>query len=162
MTERLWRPWRMAYIKGGERQSACFLCDAASADADSDADLLVLARGEKAFVIMNLYPYNTGHLMIAPYRHIGELDDLEHPEYDEIWQWTRRSVQALRQASEPHGFNIGINLGEAAGAGVPGHLHLHVVPRWGGDTNFMPVVGDTKVLPEMLEETYDRLRPLLS
>ena len=160
--ERLWRPWRMAYIKGDERQSTCFLCDAASAPPDKDDDLLVLARGDHAFVIMNIYPYNTGHLMIAPYRHIGELDDLEHPEFDEIWQWTRRSVKALRDAFEPHGFNIGINLGEAAGAGVPGHFHLHIVPRWGGDTNFMPVVGDTKVLPEMLQETYGRLRPLLA
>lgn len=160
MVERLWRPWRMAYIKGEERTTTCFLCDAASAGAERDEELLVLARGPEAFVIMNLYPYNTGHVMIAPDRHVGELDDLEHPEYDEIWRWTRRSVSALRQAFQPQGFNIGINLGEAAGAGVPGHFHLHVVPRWGGDTNFMPVIGDAKVLPEMLEETYARLRPL--
>lgn len=152
----------MAYIKGAERHDTCFLCDAANASPDRDDDLFVVARGERAFVILNLYPYNTGHLMVAPTRHVGELEDLEHEEFDEIWSWTRRSVSALREASQPQGFNIGINLGEAAGAGVPGHFHLHVVPRWGGDTNFMPVVGDAKVLPEMLAETYARLRPLLN
>lgn len=152
----------MAYIKGAERHETCFLCDAASASADRDEELLVLSRGEHAFVILNLFPYNTGHLMIAPNRHAGELDELTHEEVDEIWAWTRRSVAAHREASDPDGFNIGINLGTAAGAGVPGHFHLHVVPRWGGDTNFMPVVGDAKVLPEMLAETYARLKPLLS
>jgi ATP adenylyltransferase len=152
----------MAYIKGEERQNTCFLCEAAAAPPDKDDNLLVVARGERCFVILNAYPYNTGHLMVAPNRHIAELDELEHAESDEIWQWTRRTVAALRQASQPQGFNIGINLGEAAGAGVPGHFHLHVVPRWGGDTNFMPVVGDSKVLPEMLAETYDRLKPLLN
>ncbi len=160
--ERLWRPWRMAYIKGAERHDTCFLCDAAAASPDEDDDLYVVARGTRAFVILNLYPYNTGHLMVAPTRHVGELDDLSHEEFDEIWSWTRRSVTALRESSQPQGFNIGINLGEAAGAGVPRHFHLHVVPRWGGDTNFMPVVGDAKVLPEMLDETYARLKPLLT
>jgi ATP adenylyltransferase len=159
--ERLWRPWRMAYIKGTDRHDTCFLCDAAAAPADKEDDLYVVATGDLAFVILNLFPYNTGHLMVAPKRHVGELDELEHAEFDEIWSWTRRSVSALREASQPQGFNIGINLGEAAGAGVPGHFHLHVVPRWGGDTNFMPVVGDAKVLPEMLDETYARLKPLL-
>ncbi|MEX2394118.1 MAG: HIT domain-containing protein [Actinomycetota bacterium] len=152
----------MAYIKGAERVDVCFLCDAATSSPDQDESKLVVARGETSFVILNLFPYNTGHLMVAPYRHIAELDDLEHAEYDEIWTWTRKAVAALRQASQPQGFNIGINLGEVAGAGVPGHFHLHVVPRWGGDTNFMPVVGDAKVLPEMLSETYARLRPLLA
>jgi ATP adenylyltransferase len=106
--------------------------------------------------------HNTGHLMVAPKRHVGEIDDLTHDEMHEIWAWMRKTVAAHREASGPDGFNIGINLGEAAGAGVPGHFHLHVVPRWGGDTNFMPVLGDAKVLPEMLEETYSRLRPLLA
>jgi ATP adenylyltransferase len=152
----------MAYIKGAERVETCFLCDAAASSPDTDEAKLVVARGETSFVILNLFPYNTGHLMIAPYRHIAELDELEHAEYDEIWSWTRKAVSALRAASQPQGFNIGINLGEVAGAGVPGHFHLHVVPRWGGDTNFMPVVGDAKVLPEMLAETYARLRPLLA
>ncbi len=159
--QRLWRPWRMAYIKGQERHATCFLCDAAAAPGSKDEENLVVGRGDLAFVILNLYPYNTGHLMVAPYRHVGELDDLTHSELDEVWSWTRRSVSAHREASQPEGFNIGINLGTVAGAGVPGHFHLHVVPRWGGDTNFMPVVGETKVLPELLSETYARLRPLL-
>ena len=159
--QRLWRPWRMAYIKGQERHETCFLCDAAAAPEAKDEENLIVGRGEHAFVILNLYPYNTGHLMVAPYRHVGELDDLTHEEFDEVWSWTRRAVAAHREASQPEGFNIGINLGTVAGAGVPGHFHLHVVPRWGGDTNFMPVVGETKVLPELLSETYSRLRPLL-
>jgi ATP adenylyltransferase len=151
----------MAYIKGSERHDTCFLCDAANAPPEQDDDLYVIARGPLAFVILNAFPYNTGHLMVAPNRHAGELDELTHEEVDEIWSWTRRSVAAHRKASGPDGFNIGINLGEAAGAGVPGHFHLHVVPRWSGDTNFMPVVGDAKVLPEMLADTYERLKPLL-
>jgi ATP adenylyltransferase len=152
----------MAYIKGSERHDTCFLCDAAAAGPEQDESLYVVARGEHAFVILNAFPYNTGHLMVAPKRHAGELDDLTHEEVDEIWSWTRRTVAAHREASGPDGFNIGINLGQAAGAGVPGHFHLHVVPRWSGDTNFMPVVGDAKVLPEMLADTYTRLRPLLT
>lgn len=159
--KRLWRPWRMKYIKGEERHATCFLCDASS-DPAKDEENFVVGRGENAFVILNLYPYNTGHLMIAPHRHVAEIEDLEHPEYDEIWAWLRKTISAHREASQPEGFNIGINLGMAAGAGVPGHFHLHVVPRWGGDTNFMPVVGESKVLPEMLSETFERLRPLLS
>jgi ATP adenylyltransferase len=151
----------MAYIKGDERHETCFLCDAAAAPPADDEKNLVVARGAVAFVILNLYPYNTGHLMVAPNRHVGELEELSHEEMDEIWALARRSVRAHRETSQPHGFNIGINLGEVAGAGVPGHFHLHVVPRWGGDTNFMPVTAETKVLPEMLAETYGRLRPLL-
>ncbi len=150
----------MAYIKGSERHDTCFLCEAASAEPAQDEEKLVVARGEVAFVILNIFPYNTGHLMIAPYRHVGELDELTHAETDEIWKLTRSSVAAHRATTQPHGFNIGINLGEVAGAGVPGHFHLHVVPRWGGDTNFMPVTADAKVLPEMLSDTYATLRPV--
>lgn len=152
----------MAYIKGPERHEKCFLCDASEDPEEKDEENLIVARGEHVFVILNLYPYNTGHLMVAPYRHVGELDDLTHEELDEVWSWTRRSVAAHREASQPQGFNIGINLGAVAGAGIPGHFHLHVVPRWGGDTNFMPVVGETRVLPELLAQTYERLRPLLN
>ena len=151
----------MAYIKGAERHEGCFLCDAAQAPPDQDESNLVVARGERAFVILNLYPYNTGHVLVAPFRHVGELDELTLEEFDEVWLWTRKVVAAHREASQPQGFNIGINLGTVAGAGVPGHFHLHVVPRWGGDTNFMPVISDTKVLPELLSETYARLAPLL-
>jgi len=151
----------MAYIKGNERHDTCFLCDAGSADPSEDEKNLVVARGERCFVILNLFPYNTGHLMVAPYRHVGELEDLTPDETTEIWSWTTKAVAAHRATTQPHGFNIGINLGQVAGAGVPGHFHLHVVPRWGGDTNFMPVTGDTKVLPEMLAETYRTLAPVL-
>lgn len=147
----------MAYIKGDERHSTCFLCD--KSQSDEDQANLVLARGERAFVLLNLFPYNTGHLMVAPYRHVGELDDLEHEELHEVWNWVSRSIAAHRKTTHPQGFNIGINLGEVAGAGVPGHLHVHVVPRWQGDTNFMPVIGHTKVLPELLAETYQALKP---
>lgn len=155
--ERLWRPWRMAYIKGSERHSSCFLCE--KSGSDDDEENLVLGRGKKVFALLNLFPYNTGHLMVAPYRHVGELDELEHEEMDEIWRWVTLSVEAHRRTTHPQGFNVGINLGIVAGAGVPGHLHVHVVPRWGGDTNFMPVIAETKVLPEMLSDTYRTLRP---
>ena len=149
----------MKYIKGEERYATCFLCDAASGPPEKDEENLVVARGDHAFVILNLYPYNTGHLMIAPHRHVADIDDLEHAEFDEIWSWLSKTIAAHREASQPEGFNIGINLGVAAGAGVPGHFHLHVVPRWGGDTNFMPVIGQTRVLPELLAETYARIAP---
>ncbi len=158
--KRLWRPWRMAYIKGSERHTSCFLCDKGDATAaEQDEENLVLVRGAEVFALLNLYPYNTGHLMVAPYRHVGDLDELTTGEVAEIWSLTRRAVTAHRRTTRPQGFNIGVNLGEVAGAGVPGHFHLHVVPRWGGDTNFMPVVGDTKVLPELLTDTYRTLRP---
>ena len=149
----------MAYIKGDERHDTCFLCDAAEAAAERDEENLVVARGPAAFVILNKFPYNSGHLMVAPYRHVGELDDLNHDETDDVWDLTRRSVRAHREASQPQGFNIGINLGEVAGAGVPGHFHLHVVPRWGGDTNFMSVTAQTRLVPEELDVTFDKLQP---
>ena len=115
---------------------------------------------EHSFVILNLYPYNSGHLMIAPYEHIGALEELPAETGAEMWALAQRSVGILKEAYGPDGFNLGMNIGRLAGAGVPGHLHLHVVPRWGGDTNFMAVVGETKLLPESLEQTYARLRPL--
>lgn len=148
----------MAYIKGAERHEGCFLCAAGGASPEDDRQNVVVARGEHCFVILNLYPYNTGHLMVATYRHVGELDEMTIEEVDEVWMWTRRTVAAHRDASQPEGFNIGINLGTVAGAGVPGHFHLHVVPRWGGDTNFMPVIGQTRVLPESLADSYATLR----
>jgi ATP adenylyltransferase len=114
------------------------------------------------FVILNAFPYNTGHLMVAPVRHVGELHDLESSELSALMQLTSRSVDIVKEAMDPDGFNVGMNLGAVAGAGVPGHLHVHVVPRWGGDTNFMTVVGETKVLPEMIADTDARLRPLFA
>ena len=158
--ERLWTPWRMEYIKGADAADTCFLCEAPNLDPEQDDRTYILHRGRDAFVILNIYPYNTGHLMVAPYRHTADLESLGAEEGLEGFGLLRRSVEALKGAFDPHGFNIGMNLGRVAGAGIPDHLHFHVVPRWGGDTNFMPVLSDTKVLPEMLDETYAKLKPL--
>ena len=137
--------------------SACFLCD--SPARDTDAQTLILYRGQLAYVILNRYPYNTGHLLIAPYEHGAELDSLPPETSGEVWKLAQKCVAALRAEYHPDGFNIGMNLGAAAGAGVPDHMHLHVVPRWDGDTNFMPVLGDTKAMPEDLPQTFARLKP---
>ena len=119
----------------------------------------VLVRGELAYVVLNKFPYNPGHLLIVPTRHVSDLEDLTADELTETQTLIQRAVRALRDESPPHGFNVGLNLGRAAGAGIPGHLHWHVVPRWGGDSNFMPVVGETRVLPQLLAETFARLKP---
>ncbi|HVM11394.1 MAG TPA: HIT domain-containing protein [Actinomycetota bacterium] len=147
----------MEYIRaaGAEDAEGCIFCDLPP--QDDDEKNLILARGEHAFVILNRFPYNAGHLMVAPNRHEGEYEDLSEEEVLEVHRLLQRAIRALKEEMEPHGFNVGMNLGRVAGAGIPGHLHWHVVPRWGGDTNFMPVVGGTKVLPELLEETRDRL-----
>jgi ATP adenylyltransferase len=157
--ERLWSPWRMEYIRSAvaEEPDGCFFCEAL-AGGDDEATL-VLARGAQVFVILNAYPYNPGHLMVATNRHVGGLEELTSDELADAGALLQRSIRALRESSRPDGFNVGMNLGRVAGAGVPGHLHWHVVPRWNGDTNFMPVVGETKVLPELLSETYARLKP---
>jgi len=156
--ERLWTPWRMEYMDSMSADSSgCFLCDALA--ADEDEKLLIVHRGEKAFVIMNAFPYNTGHLMIAPNRHVDELSKLDPGERADLMEITSRAIEVIRAAINPEGFNTGMNLGRIAGAGVPGHVHMHVVPRWGGDTNFMPIVGQTKVLPELLADTAAKLRP---
>lgn len=156
--EQIWAPWRMAYI-GGDRGDGCVFCDkAASAE---DEQNLVLLRGEKTFVIMNLYPYNNGHLLVIPKRHVGEMEDLNEEEMMELFQMTRKMVKVLGYF-KPQGFNIGINIGSAAGAGIPGHFHIHIVPRWIGDTNFMPVFGDVRVISESLEGTYKKLKQSLA
>jgi ATP adenylyltransferase len=154
--ERLWTPWRRAYIEG-PADSGCFLC-AKAAHTEDRANLIVY-RCEHVFVVLNLFPYNTGHLLVAPYDHIGDLPALDAEVAAELMRVTQRSTSVLEAEYKPHGFNIGMNLGRVAGAGLPDHLHVHIVPRWNGDTNFMPIVGDTKVLPESLEQTYDRLEP---
>jgi ATP adenylyltransferase len=143
---------------GGEGE--CFFCS--HLESPDDEKTGVLSRGDTTFVVLNAYPYNSGHLMVAPVRHVGELAEVSRAELHELMDTTQRCVSILETAYNAHGFNIGMNLGNVAGAGVPGHLHVHVVPRWGGDTNFMPVVGETKVLPEMLADTYAKLRPLFS
>ncbi|HEX9695582.1 MAG TPA: HIT domain-containing protein [Actinomycetota bacterium] len=155
--ERLWSPWRMEYIKDPGREDVCIFCEIPSG-ADDEAGL-ILARGDAAFVILNKYPYNTGHLMIVPFRHVGEWEALTAAEHAEIASLTARAMDALKATSGPHGFNLGVNQGRVAGAGVVDHVHMHVVPRWGGDTNFTFTVGGVKVLPEALDDTYAKLKP---
>lgn len=161
--DRLWTPWRMAYIKGeAGKPSGCFLCELPAMDAANDAENLILARGEHAFIIMNKYPYNSGHLVVAPYRHCGAYQEITPDEHAEMSGLVARAMSALDEQYHPEGYNIGVNQGRAAGAGVPDHLHMHIVPRWAGDTNYMTTTAGTKVLPETLEETYAKLHPSLS
>jgi ATP adenylyltransferase len=160
--ERLWSPWRMDYIRRGSAEGdkdGCIFCDLAAAGEDQDEEHHLLARGKVSFVMLNAFPYNPGHLMAAPYRHIGDYEELTADELAEMMAFAGTGIRAMREDSGAHGFNLGMNLGQVAGAGIADHLHLHLVPRWGGDTNFMPIVGQTKVLPELLDETYRRLRP---
>ncbi len=150
----------MAYIESARDESGaeCFLCS--KPHQGDDAAALILARSGAAFVLLNAFPYNPGHLMVAPSRHVGELEALTDEELLDASHLLQRSTAALTTGMEPQGFNVGLNLGRVAGAGIPGHLHWHVVPRWNGDTNFMPVLGETRVLPESLERTYAKLKPL--
>ena len=151
----------MQYIESAqasEEPDGCIFCD--KPEAGNDEETYILTRGSRAFAILNAFPYNPGHLMIAPFRHVGDLVELQPEETAEADALVQRSIQALRAASNPDGFNIGMNLGRVAGAGIPGHVHWHVVPRWNGDTNFMTVVGNVRVLPEELGETAKRLRPI--
>ena len=154
MTKQLWAPWRLEYIEQADEQSGCVFCLAAEGD---DEERHVVHRGERAFVMLNKFPYNSGHLMIAPFRHVAELAALEEPEALEVHRLAAAALEALGAEYDPQGYNLGWNLGRVAGAGVVDHVHLHVVPRWDGDTNFMPVLGDVKVLPEHLSETRRRL-----
>ena len=157
--DRLWSPWRMEYLEAArdEEPEGCVFC--ALLEGGDEEGPRVLAREELAFATLAKYPYNPGHLLILPVRHIGELEELTDAEHAAISRLLTRSIRALRTVADPQGFNVGINLGRVSGAGIPGHLHWHVVPRWGGDTNFMPVVGQTRVLPELLADTYRRLAP---
>lgn len=156
--DRLFRQ-RMEYVTSAHFEG-CFLCtDAETNDLQGN---YVLKRDELCLVVMNRFPYNSGALLVAPRRHVGGLEDLTVEERTRVMDLTVKAIEALKAAVSPEGFNIGANLGAAGGAGVPGHMHMHVIPRWSGDTNFMPVVGNTKVLPETLEQSYDRLRPLFT
>ena len=152
--ERLWTPHRMAYIQGEGKDGECPFC---TIPGLPDEQGLIVARGSTCYVVLNLYPYNAGHLMVVPYRHLSGYDDLGPDETGELASMTQQALRALRLASGAQGFNVGMNLGGVAGAGIAAHLHQHVVPRWGGDTNFMPVVGHTKVLPQLLPDTRDLL-----
>ena len=155
MTRPIWAPWRLEYIVEAGRQDDCVFCAEAAGEV---GDSLVVARGRKGFALLNKFPYASGHLMVAPVRHIAELAELEADEVRELHALTTASIRALRDVYGPDAFNVGWNLGEVAGGSIAGHLHEHVVPRWAGDTNFMPVLADIKVLPEHLIATRDRLR----
>jgi ATP adenylyltransferase len=155
--DRLWAPWRLSYVTAAQVPATdCIFCDA---HAGRDIDLVVL-RGRLSYVILNLYPYNNGHLMVVPNRHLSTLEALTPDEQAELMRLTRLAEMALNEGYRPQGINVGINLGKAAGAGIENHLHIHLVPRWSGDTNFMTAVGQTRVLPEDLGATAARLRPI--
>jgi ATP adenylyltransferase len=153
--KQLWAPWRLEYIKSADEQPGCLFCDAAAGD---DQERLVLYRGTGAIALLNKFPYSSGHFMVAPVRHVGEFGELEDEEALEVHRLASAGIGALAETYAPQGYNVGWNLGRIAGAGVVDHVHLHVVPRWAGDTNFMPVLADVKVMPEHLEETHRRLR----
>jgi len=153
--EQIWAPWRIEYVRM-EKPEGCILCE--KPRQDNDTSNFILYRGDKNFVIMNSYPYNPGHLMVAPYRHIANLEELTDEELGEHFQIVSRGIKVLRQVFNPTGFNIGINTGKVAGAGIDEHIHTHIVPRWQGDTNFMPVIADVRVMPEALAETCKKLK----
>jgi ATP adenylyltransferase len=155
MPKPLWAPWRLEYVAQADELPGCPLCAEAAGEVD---DSLVVHRGTHAFALLNKYPYSSGHLMLAPYAHVGELEELGDEPALELHRLSVQALDALRSLYRPAGFNLGWNIGRAAGAGIPGHAHMHVVPRWAGDTSFMPVLGDIKVIPEHLHETRDRLR----
>jgi ATP adenylyltransferase len=157
-SQRIWAPWRLAYVKDADKDSeqGCIFCVKPRED-DDEANLIV-HRGERCFVILNLFPYTNGHLMVAPYEHAGSLADLDAETLAEMMALSQQAIRALDQAYGPQGYNVGLNQGRVAGAGVEHHIHMHVVPRWGGDTNFMPVLSDTRVMPQTLEQSYETLR----
>lgn len=152
--KQIWAPWRLEYIRS-PREQGCIFCEAAAGQGDRHT--FVVARGARCFVIMNLFPYNTGHVMVVPYRHRSRPEDLDEDELLDLIRYTDYSLRVQERTLHPEGFNVGMNLGRAAGAGIDDHLHIHVVPRWVGDTNFMPVLGDVKVIPEHIDATYRRL-----
>jgi ATP adenylyltransferase len=153
--QQMWTPWRMAYIRR-EKRPGCIFCE--MLDAADDAANFILHRGELAFLVLNRYPYNNGHLMAVPYRHVDTLEALSPEETISMMALVTLGMQALRRTAHPHGFNIGVNIGKVAGAGVLDHVHTHIVPRWEGDANFMPVLGDVRLIPQDLSETYSELR----
>lgn len=155
--ERLWAPWRMDYILSDEKDG-CFICRAL--EEDRDRENLLVWREEHALCICNRYPYNNGHLLIAPLRHISDVTELSEAELHAIMRLTQTAVQALRRLMHPDGFNIGMNLGKCAGAGLEEHVHQHIVPRWVGDTNFMPILSSTKIIPQALADFYDTFKPV--
>ena len=160
MMERIWAPWRIAYIRNGrsKKDKGCLFCRVKKEDKKRKENYL-LKKGKFSLVLLNLYPYNNGHLLFAPLRHISKLSQLSKEEREEIFFLVNRSIEALNKIIKPDGYNLGMNLGKIAGAGVPGHIHFHLVPRWTGDTNFFPVVSETKVISQSLSELYQKLLP---
>ncbi len=157
----IWAPWRMEYVGSmSSRGKGCIFCEALR--AEDDPTHLVLARFRFSFVIMNRFPYNSGHLLVAPNRHVDDFLALEGDELLELMETTQRCMRALNQSYKPHGFNLGLNLGEVAGAGITEHLHLHIVPRWKADTNFMTTLSESRVIPQHLMESFEMLKPLIS
>jgi ATP adenylyltransferase len=156
--QRIWAPWRLAYVKDASKDNAeeCIFC--AKPAAEDDEESLIVHRGELCFVMLNLFPYTNGHLMIAPYRHVATLPELDSDAVAELMALAQRAMSVLEEEYSPHGYNVGFNQGRVAGAGVEHHIHMHVVPRWGGDTNFMPVLADTRVMPQSLEESFAALK----
>ena len=160
--DRLWAPWRAKYIESfsnEEKSENCLFCE--KAKEDENEKNLVLLKGKTCYIIMNRFPYNSGHLMIVPYKHTANITDLSDEENLDLMNMLKKSINALNKALKPHGFNIGINLGRVSGAGIAEHIHLHIVPRWNGDTNFMPVLSETKVISELLEDTYKKIKEAL-
>ena len=154
--DHLWTPWRSTYMKEQKDKANCVFCEAAA--GTEDAKTLVLYRGEFCFVILNRYPYTSGHLMIAPYRHVSRLTAVDEATTAEMMQLVRKAEAVLQSVYSPDGLNLGMNLGEAAGAGIEQHIHMHALPRWRGDANFMTSIGDTRIIPETLEDTYRKVR----
>lgn len=156
MAERIWAPWRLTYIEQATPSGTCIFLDLPA--RENDRENLLLYRGNKAFVMLNAFPYTNGHLMVAPYKHTADLAELDDAELLEINQLLAKAIAWITSAFRPEGFNIGVNLGSVAGAGIPSHVHWHIVPRWNGDTNFMTTIGEVRVLPQSLADTYDRLK----
>jgi ATP adenylyltransferase len=157
-SERIWAPWRLKYVKDASKDSGeeCIFC--VKPQEDDDEANLIVHRGERCFVILNLFPYTNGHLMVAPYEHTGSLPSLAAETTAEMMALSQQAMRILEDEYAPHGYNVGFNQGRVAGAGVEHHIHMHVVPRWGGDTNFMPVLADVRVMPQTLDQTYEALR----
>lgn len=154
--QRIWAPWRLRYVKNAKQSDECVFC--AKPEGGDDREALIVHRGERCFVILNLFPYTNGHLMVAPFEHVGRLQDIDSDVTAEMMALAQRAMSRMEEIYAPEGFNVGVNQGRVAGAGVEGHIHLHVVPRWAGDNNYMPVLADTRVMPQSLEESYDALQ----
>lgn len=157
--DNLWRPWRIKYILS-DKEQGCIFCN--KPKEQKDRENYILHRAKKSFIILNIYPYNSGHLMVAPYKHVASFEDLEDAELTELFQMVNKCTKLLKVTMQPHGFNIGANLGKVAGAGVKDHVHVHVVPRWEGDTNFMPILAEASVIPESLDAIFGKFSEALN